>query len=144
MNFECVTVCDIFLLHFIHILFIISSNVSTINFLFSWKFLLYQFNNIFNNMFVIWHDTLSAEWFQKSHESEPKGVLHECNRWGDSLLLLLNNHCCLHICIVPPNILVFISLGRSLSHLLGGNIYIQGPLWPTLVLKTYLLRYHIC
>ena len=46
--------------------------------------------------------------------------------------------------IITPNILVFLSIFNSMSHLFGGNIYIQVPFWPTIVLKKYLLRYHSC
>ena len=36
-------------------------------------------------------------------------------------------------------IIIFVYFFHSLSYLLGGDIYLQGPLWPNIVLDTYIL-----
>ena len=41
LKIECVSLCDIFLLQFSHVLFSSKSNISTLNFLYSWNFLLH-------------------------------------------------------------------------------------------------------
>ena len=136
--FKCVCFHSLwyFILHFSHIIFSSSSNVSTLTLLSSWKYILHKFRN---GLFVLHHNKISADWMSWSLINNNLREYHMSaigvENWS---LLILSYHFGTNILIIPPLItpllLVFISLCNFLSYLLRGDIYIQGKTWTTIVL----------